>query len=110
VFGKDKASTPTLTVLLTLCRYHVTLNGMTLHSYLYYHLGEEIRPQRGRNMTQGLSSSPFLALNAKGEKILSPKQKDRTTHFKKNRNNFFNWCIFQLVSNFQLICEGKISN
>jgi hypothetical protein len=27
---------------------HVTLIGMTLHSYLYYHLGEGIRPQRGR--------------------------------------------------------------
>jgi hypothetical protein len=30
----------------------------------------------------GLSKSPFLAINAKGEKILSPKQKDRTTNFK----------------------------
>jgi hypothetical protein len=27
----------------------------------------------------GLSKSPFLAINAKGEKVLSPKQKDRTT-------------------------------
>jgi hypothetical protein len=32
---------------------------------------------------KGLSSSPFLALNAKGEKELSPKQKDRTTTISK---------------------------
>jgi hypothetical protein len=27
--------------------------------------------------------SPFLAINAKGGEIFSPKQKDRTTNFKK---------------------------
>jgi hypothetical protein len=32
---------------------------------------------------EGLSKSPFLAINAKGGEILSPKQKDRTTNFKK---------------------------
>jgi hypothetical protein len=32
---------------------------------------------------QGLQRSPFLAINAKGEKILSPKQKDRTTTISK---------------------------
>jgi hypothetical protein len=25
-----------------------TLNGMTFHSYLFYHLGGNVRPQRGR--------------------------------------------------------------
>jgi hypothetical protein len=35
--------------------------------------------QWGRKYKRGLSSSSFLAINAKGEKILSPKQKDRTT-------------------------------
>jgi hypothetical protein len=44
-------------------------------------------PIRGEN-EKGLSSSPFLALNAKGEKILSPKQKDRTTISKKFEMNF----------------------
>jgi hypothetical protein len=33
-------------------------------------LGEKIK---------GLSKTPFLAINAKGGEILSPKQKDRTT-------------------------------
>jgi hypothetical protein len=51
--------------------------------------------------------SPFLAINAKGGEILSPKQKDRTTNFKFFRNNdlfgfhkslFFNWYL--VISNF----------
>jgi hypothetical protein len=38
-------------------------------------------------MTLGLSSSPFLAIFVKGgEKVLSPKQKDRTTISKKIQN------------------------
>jgi hypothetical protein len=60
---------------------------MTLHSYLFYHLGENIRPQRGK-IAKGLSSSPFLALNAKGGGSISPKQKDRTTI-----SNFLQMCI-----------------
>jgi hypothetical protein len=48
--------------------------GMTLHSYFPYQWGESIRRKY-----KGLSRSPFLAINAKGETVLSPKQKDRTT-------------------------------
>jgi hypothetical protein len=32
---------------------------------------------------KGLSKSPFLVINAKGEKILSSKQKDRTAIISK---------------------------
>jgi hypothetical protein len=39
-------------------------------------------PKGGEN-ARGLSSSLFLAINDKGEKRLSPKQKDRTTISKK---------------------------
>jgi hypothetical protein len=50
----------------------------------------------------GLSRSPFLAINAKGGEILSPKQKDRTTNFKKIQNEdllgFHKSLFFQLVS------------
>jgi hypothetical protein len=88
---------------------HVTLNGMNLHSYLFYHLRENIRPQRGRKMLKGSQVLCFWRLMPKGEKILSPKQKDRTTISKKIEINF-NWCIFQVVSNSQLIWENKISN
>jgi hypothetical protein len=44
--------------------------GIIFHSNVFTNGGESIR---------GLSKSPFLAINAKGEKIFSPKQKDRTT-------------------------------
>jgi hypothetical protein len=37
----------------------------------------------GGESKKGLSKSPFLAINAKGEKILSPKQKDRTNKYSK---------------------------
>jgi hypothetical protein len=39
-----------------------------------------------------------LAINAKGGEILSPKQKDRTTNFKKNFQNDDLCLSFQLVS------------
>jgi ABC-type antimicrobial peptide transport system ATPase subunit len=32
---------------------------------------------------KGSQKSPFLAINAKGGEILSPKQKDRTTTFRR---------------------------
>jgi hypothetical protein len=35
---------------------------------------------------KGLSSSSFLAINAKEEKVLSPKQKDRNTISKNFKN------------------------
>jgi hypothetical protein len=57
-----------------------TLNGMTLHSYLYYHLGERCK---------GLSTSPFLAINAKGRENIKPKAKGPHApppNFKKIRN------------------------
>jgi hypothetical protein len=51
---------------------------------------------------EGSQESPFLAINAKGGEIISPKQKDRTTNFKKFRNEelfgFHKSLFFQLVS------------
>jgi hypothetical protein len=51
---------------------------------------------------KGLTKSPFLAINAKGGEILSPKQKDRTTIFRKFLIDIFqigmfifNWYIFK---------------
>jgi hypothetical protein len=44
----------------------------------------------------------FLAINAKGGESISPKQKDRTTNFKKFRNDvlfdFHKSLFLQLVS------------
>jgi hypothetical protein len=46
---------------------------------------------------EGSQMSPFLAINAKGEESISPKQKDHTTtNFKVFKRSF------QLVSIFQI--------
>jgi hypothetical protein len=70
---------------------------MTLHPYLYYHLREGIMPQRGRKLLQeGSQVLRFWRLMPKGEKILSPKQKDRTTISKKFEMNFFQLVYFSI--------------
>jgi hypothetical protein len=73
-----------------------TLNSITLHSYSYYHLGESIRPQRGRKTQKGSQVLHFCRFMPKGEKIFSPKQKDRTT-ISKILKWSFNWYLFQLM-------------
>jgi hypothetical protein len=64
---------------------------MTLHSF-FTNRGESISPQKGR-ILKGLSSSPFLAINAKGAESIKPKAKRPHHHFKifkktKGRNYF----------------------
>jgi hypothetical protein len=49
--------------------------GITLHSC---YGGKSFRPQRGR-IVKGSQVLHFWQLMPKGEKVLSPKQKDRTT-------------------------------
>ena len=80
---------------------------ITFHSYFFYQWGRKY---------QGLSCSLFLALNAKGEKILSPKQKDRTTISKFLNNKFFNWYLifnwyvkvkFQIGIYFKTLLKAK---
>jgi hypothetical protein len=48
---------------------------MTLHSYFLYQWGESIRRKN-----KGLSSSPFLAINAKGGESIKPKAKGPHHH------------------------------
>jgi hypothetical protein len=46
---------------------------------------------------KGYQKTPFLAINAKGGEILSPKQNDRTTKLQNFRNDDF--CLsFQMIS------------
>jgi hypothetical protein len=56
-------------------------------------------------MTKGLSSSSFLALNAKGGENIKPKAKGPHHHFKKFQNEILIG-KFQLVY-LQLICERE---
>jgi hypothetical protein len=71
-------------------------SGITLHSYLFYHLGESIRPQRGRKCKKGSQVLHFLAINAKGGESIKPKAKGPHHHFKKIQNFtnvYFNWYL-----------------
>jgi hypothetical protein len=85
----------TLSVLFTLCRYStISPIGIIFHLYLFY--------QWGWKDKNGSQTSLFLAINAKGGEILSPKQKDRTTNFKNFKND--DLCLsFQLVWYFQMV-------
>ena len=84
---------------LQLWRYHLsfavtqeTRNCMTLHSF-FTNRGESISPQKGR-ILKGLSSSPFLAINAKGGESIKPKAKGpHHHHFKIFTNVYFNWYL-----------------
>jgi hypothetical protein len=71
VFGKDKASTPTLTVSFTLCHY--SYNSQWYEPSLVFTL------PFGRKCKKGSQVLRFWRFMPKGEKVLSPKQKDRTT-------------------------------
>jgi hypothetical protein len=77
---------------------------MSLHSHLFYHLGEIIRPQRGRKREKWLTSSSFLAINAKGGESIKPKAKGPHHQFQN-----FHKCLFQLAFkvNFKLIFKAN---
>jgi hypothetical protein len=67
----------------------IILAGILPSLQIWYNLHSYIVCQRGRESKRAyisLTKYPFLAINAKGEESISPKQKDRTTNFK---NMFF---------------------
>jgi hypothetical protein len=66
-------------------------NGMNLHSYLFYQWGESMR-----RIVKGSQALRFWRLMPKGEKVLSPKQKDRTTILKISKTKgkkYFDWYL-----------------
>jgi hypothetical protein len=48
-------------------------------THIYFAIWEKVLGPKGGENEIGLSSSSFLRLMPKGEKVLRPKQKDRTT-------------------------------
>jgi hypothetical protein len=54
---------------------------------IWYNFSLISRLPKGGKLKIALKSLCFLAINAKGGEILSPKQKDRTTNFKKFQND-----------------------
>jgi hypothetical protein len=73
----------TLTVSLNLRRYSTNSQWYDSFTHIYITIWESVLGPKGGESIKGLQSYPFLAINAKGEKILSPKQKDRTTTISK---------------------------
>jgi hypothetical protein len=59
-------------------------------------------------MTKGLSSSPFLALNAKGGESIKPKAKGPHHHFKIFENVYLNWYLCQF--SIGILFSFKISS
>jgi hypothetical protein len=49
----------------------------------WYNLSRIFLLLMGEKVLKGLSKSPFLVINAKGGENIKPKQKDRTTNFKR---------------------------
>jgi hypothetical protein len=119
VFGKDKASTSTLTVSLIICCYSCISQLVWSFTHISFTKWEKVLRER----TKGSQVLRFWRLMPKGEKLLSPKQKDRTTTISKFHKCLFQlvfkfisigiWVSlkmnFQMVSNFQLVCESEIS-
>jgi hypothetical protein len=73
--------------------------GINLHSYFFYQWGRKYSAPKGENCI-GLSSSPFLAINAKRGESIKPKAKGPHHHFKvfKNQRNKLFQSVFVLIS------------
>jgi hypothetical protein len=88
-------------------RYHLPFVVTPQHSQIGI-IFTHISFTNGGENKEGSQKSPFLAINAKGGEILSPKQKDRTTNFKKFRTtNFKNYRNDDLCLPFQLVSYDR---
>jgi hypothetical protein len=87
----------TLSVSFTLRHHSTSLSN-------WYNLSLIFTCTNGRESNKGSQKTPFLAINAKGGDILSPKQKDHTTTNVKIFKNFSNWYlnVFDLFFNWYL--------
>ena len=75
---------------------------------IYITIWEKVLGPKGEKNEKGLSSSPFLVLNAKGGERINPKAKGpHHHHFKNFTNKYFNWYLIKI--NFQLVCEVNFS-
>jgi hypothetical protein len=83
--------------------------GITLHSYFFYQWGENIRPHKWR-IVKGLSSFPFLAINAKGGESIKPKAKGPHHHappyFQKQKEMFISNRYLSLSQDFHLVSQN----
>jgi hypothetical protein len=88
----------TLLVLLTLHRHSTSLS-------LWYNISLIFTCTNGGESKKGSQKSLFLVINAKGGESISPKQKDRTTTFRKILIDIFqigsNWYAYLQLVYFQ---------
>jgi hypothetical protein len=114
VFGKGKASTPTLTVSFTLCRYSHKLSMVWPFTHIYITIWEKVLGPKGGESFKRLSKSPFLAINAKWEESIKPKAKGphHHHHFKKIWTKvligIFSIGIYQISIWYQLVSLFQI--
>jgi hypothetical protein len=98
VFVKDNASTQ-------LHRYYLSFAGIPPSLQLVYSF-THVSFINGEKIQEGSNVLRFWQLMPKGEKILSPKQKDRTTTISKNfEMNFsidINWFMKTRFQNFKI--------
>jgi hypothetical protein len=67
-----------------------------MFTHIYFTIWEKVLGPKGGGSSRGLSSSPFLVINAKGGENIKPKAKGpHHHHFKKFQNEV-------LISKFQL--------
>jgi hypothetical protein len=76
-------------------------------THIHFTIWEKLLGPKGGENAKGLStSSPFLAINAKGRESIKPKAKGPHHHFKKFHKMFIPIGIsVSLKMNFQLIFE-----
>jgi hypothetical protein len=88
---------------LQLWRYHLPF-VVTHVTFYWYDPSLIFTLPFGRSCEKGLSSSPFLVINAKGGENIKPKAKGPHHQFQN-----FHKCLFQLVfkANFQLVSYFK---
>jgi hypothetical protein len=111
VYGKDKASTPTLTVSSTLYRYSCNSLLVWPFTHIYFTIWDKVLgPKGGEIVKKGSQVLRFLVINAKGGESIKPKAKGpHHHHFKIFTNVYFNWYL-KLIFNWYLISNIKLGN
>jgi hypothetical protein len=87
---------PLIMVPDTLYRYHLRFAVTSHHSSIGIIFTHIYLYRWERKSNKGSQKTPFLAINAKGGEILSPKQKDHTTTFRKILIDIFQISIFSI--------------
>jgi hypothetical protein len=97
--AKTRLPLHSIGIIYTSPSLHTTLHFGIIFTHIHvYHWGRKYK---------GSQKTLFLAINAKGGEILSPKQKDRTTTFQIFLIDIFkNWYVFNWLVFFKLVSKN----